>query len=64
MFVRPYSNYSLYFFLLRYLIENLDWLEEQLDEVEDDYILFDLPGQIELYTHIPVMRQLADKVGT
>ena len=30
----------------RYLIQNLDWLEEQLDEVEDDYILFDLPGLI------------------
>lgn len=49
-------------FCMEYLIENLDWLQEQLDEVEDDYILFDLPGQIELYTHIPVMRQLVDKL--
>ncbi|KAK7087703.1 GPN-loop GTPase 3-like [Littorina saxatilis] len=49
-------------FCMEYLVQNLDWLEEQLDEVEDDYILFDLPGQIELYTHIPVMRQLADKL--
>lgn len=49
-------------FCMEYLIQNLDWLEEQLDDVEDDYILFDLPGQIELYTHIPVMRQLADKL--
>lgn len=25
---------------------------------DDDYILIDCPGQIELYTHLPLMRQL------
>ncbi|PVD31226.1 hypothetical protein C0Q70_06638 [Pomacea canaliculata] len=49
-------------FCMEYLMQNLDWLHEQLDDVEDDYILFDLPGQIELYTHIPVMRQLVDSL--
>lgn len=44
----------------RTLLENTDWLEEQLGDVDDDYILFDCPGQIELYTHLPVMRQLVD----
>lgn len=29
---------------------------------EDDYIIFDCPGQIELYTHIPVMKQLVAHV--
>ncbi|KAL3856800.1 hypothetical protein ACJMK2_011517 [Sinanodonta woodiana] len=47
-------------FCMEYLAQNFDWLQEQLDEVEDDYILFDCPGQVELYTHIPVMRQLVD----
>ncbi|KAK3084870.1 hypothetical protein FSP39_020517 [Pinctada imbricata] len=47
-------------FCMEYLAQNFDWLHEQLDEVEDDYILFDCPGQIELYTHIPVMKQLAE----
>ncbi|VDI27608.1 uncharacterized protein MGAL_10B067716 [Mytilus galloprovincialis] len=47
---------------LLYFAQNLDWLDEVLEEVEDDYILFDLPGQIELYTHIPVMKQLVDKL--
>ncbi|KAK3606475.1 hypothetical protein CHS0354_041426 [Potamilus streckersoni] len=47
-------------FCMEYLTQNFDWLQEQLDEVEDDYILFDCPGQVELYTHIPVMRQLVD----
>ncbi|XP_076435155.1 GPN-loop GTPase 3-like [Babylonia areolata] len=49
-------------FCMEYLMQNLDWLEEQLDEIEDDYILFDLPGQIELYTHIPAMRQLVERL--
>ena len=29
-------------------------------EVDDDYIIFDCPGQIELYTHLTVMKQLVD----
>jgi GTPase SAR1 family protein len=49
-------------FCMEFLLENLDWLEEQLQEVEDDYILFDCPGQIELYTHLPVMRKLVDQL--
>lgn len=47
-------------FCMEYLAQNFDWLQEQLDEVEDDYILFDCPGQVELYTHIPVMKQLVE----
>lgn len=39
-------------------MENSKWLEEELGEVDDDYILFDCPGQIELYTHMKVMRQI------
>ena len=37
-----------------------EWLEEALGEDEDDYILFDCPGQIELYTHMTVMKKLVD----
>ena len=48
-------------FCLEFLLENLEWLERQLDtDVEDDYILFDCPGQIELYTHLPVFRRILD----
>lgn len=42
----------------RYLVENASWLEEKLGDVDDDYIIFDCPGQIELYTHMTVIRQL------
>lgn len=44
-------------YVCRYVVQELDWLHEQLDEAEDDYFVFDLPGQIELYSHLPVMRQ-------
>jgi GTPase SAR1 family protein len=50
----------MYVFKCRTLLENCDWLEEQLGDVDDDYLLFDCPGQIELYTHLPVMRKLVD----
>lgn len=45
-------------FCLEYLIENVEWLQEQLGEDVDDYFLFDCPGQIELYTHLDVMKRL------
>ncbi|CAN7991767.1 unnamed protein product [Ixodes hexagonus] len=45
-------------FCLEYLVENVDWLHEQLGEEVDDYFLFDCPGQIELYTHLDVMKKL------
>ncbi|XP_059161915.1 GPN-loop GTPase 3-like isoform X2 [Physella acuta] len=49
-------------FCMEYLANNFEWLQEQLYEEEDDYILFDCPGQIELYTHIPVMKMLVEKL--
>lgn len=45
-------------FFFRYLVANSAWLQEALDDCDDDYILFDCPGQIELYTHMKVMREL------
>ncbi|XP_075885243.1 GPN-loop GTPase 3 [Nelusetta ayraudi] len=47
-------------FCMEYFANNFVWLEETLGHTEDDYILFDCPGQIELYTHLPVMRQLVE----
>lgn len=45
-------------FCFEYLAENMEWLQEQLGEDSDDYFLFDCPGQIELYTHLDVMKRL------
>lgn len=44
----------------RYLLNNLDWLEEELGDYEDEYLIIDCPGQIELYTHIPILPQITD----
>ena len=33
-------------------------MEEQLRDIDGDYIIFDCPGQIELYTHMTEMQQL------
>ncbi|KAM9794426.1 GPN-loop GTPase 3 [Syngnathus typhle] len=49
-------------FCMEYFVNNFDWLGEALGHVEDDYILFDCPGQIELYTHLPVMKQLVEQL--
>ncbi|CAK9066356.1 unnamed protein product [Durusdinium trenchii] len=48
-------------FAMEYLSENMSWLEEQIsDALDDDYYIFDCPGQIELYSHLPVMREVVD----
>jgi len=39
-----------------FLLENLDWLDEELgDGSEESLTIFDCPGQIELYTHVPIL---------
>lgn len=38
-------------YCMEYLETNLDWLFDNLKGHEDKYILFDMPGQVELYTH-------------
>jgi GTPase SAR1 family protein len=45
-------------YCMEYLEDNLeDWLGEQLEGYgEDDYLVYDCPGQIELYTHSSVFR--------
>ncbi|KAH8724967.1 hypothetical protein GQ44DRAFT_772699 [Phaeosphaeriaceae sp. PMI808] len=45
-------------FALEELEHNFDWLEEGLKELEDDYILFDCPGQVELFTHHGSLRNI------
>lgn len=46
-------------FCLEYLAQQLDWLQERVQDFGDDYLLLDCPGQIELYSHLPVMPALA-----
>lgn len=49
----------LFSFPCRFLLQNLDFLTSALETLSEEYlIILDLPGQIELYTHIPVVPTL------
>jgi len=45
-------------YCFEYLMQNLDWLDEELGDYENDYIIVDCPGQIELYTHHSILPTL------
>ncbi|XP_008485757.1 GPN-loop GTPase 3-like, partial [Diaphorina citri] len=48
-------------FCMEYLMENTDWLKEVVgEELDEDYIILDCPGQIELYTHMNVIKKLVE----
>ena len=50
-------------YCMEYLLSNLDWLRDHLESFdEDEYLILDCPGQLELYTHIPLMRNLIDRM--
>ncbi|ORY95374.1 GPN-loop GTPase [Syncephalastrum racemosum] len=49
-------------FCLEYLLENIDWLIEKLEPLKDHYILFDFPGQVELFTHHSAVKQILEKL--
>lgn len=38
-------------YCMEYLEKNLKWLKKRIEEHKGCYFLFDLPGQVELYTH-------------
>lgn len=46
-------------YCFEFLLENLDFLSDALDGLTEEYlIVIDMPGQIELYTHVPVLPAL------
>ena len=54
-------------YCMEYLLNNLEWLQEQMeprgcDGNMEDYWIVDCPGQIELYTHVPIMRTILDRM--
>ncbi|KAL2808748.1 GPN-loop GTPase [Aspergillus granulosus] len=46
-------------YCFEFLLQNLDFLSDALDPLSEEYlIVFDMPGQIELYTHVPLLPSL------
>lgn len=52
-------------YCMEYLLENMDWLDDELNKFDDDeYLLLDCPGQIELYTHVPIMKRIVEQMSS
>ncbi|RDW79024.1 GTPase GPN2 [Aspergillus mulundensis] len=49
-------------YALEELEENFDFLEEGLKELGDDYVIFDCPGQVEIFTHHSSLRNIFFKL--
>lgn len=45
-------------FCMEYLQENVDWLIEAIEQLDSTYILFDCPGQVELFSHHRAMEEI------
>ena len=46
-------------YCFEFLLDNLEFLTKAIDPLtEEQLIIIDMPGQIELYTHVPVVPQL------
>lgn len=50
-------------YCMEYLLEHVQWLQDYLEEFDDDeYLILDCPGQLELYTHVPIMRSVVERM--
>ncbi|XP_072376025.1 GPN-loop GTPase 2-like [Diabrotica undecimpunctata] len=45
-------------YCMEYLQENFDWLLSKLSKIKDSYLIFDMPGQVELYTHHTAIKEI------
>ena len=52
-------------FCFEFLLEEFRWLEEEIDKVvaPGDYVLFDCPGQLELYMHLDIFKTILDSLA-
>jgi len=51
-------------YCMEYFMEHMDWFYEQIGESDGDYLIFDCPGQIELYTHMNIMKRFVSQLET
>lgn len=49
-------------YCFEFLLNNLDWLDQEIGDYDDDFLIFDCPGQIELYSHFPVVPKLVKHI--
>lgn len=51
-------------YCMEFLEQNAEWLVTKLGEQEASFFIFDLPGQVELYTNHPSLKKLLKYLGT
>ena len=51
-------------YCMEYLVENLDWLKERVEPLVEagKFLLFDLPGQVELFNTHPALKRVIDEI--
>lgn len=49
-------------YCMEYLEQNFDWLLSKLNNIQDSYLIFDMPGQVELYTHHDAIKKIFNKL--
>lgn len=49
-------------YCIEYLADNLEWLQEELKKHKGKYLLFDLPGQVELFTNHQGMKDILTSI--
>lgn len=50
-------------YCMEYLEANADWLRDRLAPLRGRYVLFDCPGQVELYTHHAALRNVFGRLA-
>ena len=50
-------------YCMDFLHSNVQWLFDKLQLLQDDYIVFDCPGQVELYTHNHSVKAITEQLG-
>lgn len=45
-------------FCMEYLLDHVDWLVESIEKMPSSYVLFDCPGQVELFSHHRAMEEI------
>jgi len=49
-------------YCMEYIEQNFDWLLSKLEKIKDSYLIFDMPGQVELYTHHTATKNIFEKL--
>jgi len=49
-------------YCMEYIEENIDWLQEKVQSFKEHYLVFDTPGQAELYTNHTSVRHIVDHI--